>query len=107
MRTKFAARAVGTVVLVIFVFALTFLLGGPAGTGGAAPAPAPYLPALTPPISQIPPKGLAKNFELVVHLPLMDDFQWENTSLGIPRGSTCDHCGRKRSSKSEGARPHT
>lgn len=96
-RSKFAAGLVGGVLMLIFVFALTFMLGGTVGTGGAAPAPPDYVPAKRPPASRIPPQGLGRNFELVAHLPLLDDFQWNNQPMGIPRGdngdiTAADHC---------------
>lgn len=56
-----------------------------------------YTPAVRPPVSEIPPEGLGRNFELVAHLPLLDDYQWVNEPMGIPRGDNgditlSDHC---------------
>lgn len=95
-RSRFAMGAASSVLVILLVFAVGFLLGGMSGVGGA-PAPAPYLPAVRPPVSQIPAKGLGKNFELVAHVPIMDDYQWQNTPMGIPRGENGDitaagHC---------------
>lgn len=49
-------------------------------------------PARTPELDEIrSPKGIARNFKLVAHLPLLDDHQYaENEPLGIPRGSNGD-----------------
>lgn len=48
-------------------------------------------PARTPPQEDIPDGGLAENFELVSHCPLMDDHQYMDLEpLGIPRGSNGD-----------------
>ena len=48
-------------------------------------------PARTPPVDEIPEGGLARNFELVGHVPLMDDHQYRDLEpLGIPRGSNGD-----------------
>src|SRR5437899_12140388 len=78
--------AVGSVFIIVVVFGMGFLLGGTARMGGAAAEPPPYLPAVRPPVSRIPPQGLGRNFELVAHLPLLDDYQWNNAPMGIPRG---------------------
>src|SRR5207244_6884576 len=87
----------GSVFTIGGVFGMGFLLGGTARMGGAAAEPPPYLPAVRPPVSRIPPQGLGRNFELVAHLPLLDDYQWNNTPMGIPRGDNgditiADHC---------------
>src|SRR2546430_5042946 len=89
--------AVGSVFIIVVVFGMGFLLGGTARIGGAAAEPPPYLPAVRPPVSRIPPQGLGRNFELVAHLPLLDDYQWNNAPMGIPRGDNgditiADHC---------------
>lgn len=48
-------------------------------------------PARTPPVDEIPEDGLARNFELVSHVPLLDDNQFgDHEPLGIPRGSNGD-----------------
>ena len=90
-------RAVGSVFIIVVVFGMGFLLGGTARMGGAAAEPPPYLPAIRPPVARIPPQGLGRNFELVAHLPLLDDYQWNNAPMGIPRGDNgditiADHC---------------
>src|SRR5207244_11526905 len=87
----------GSVFTIGGVFGMGFLLGGTARMGGAAAEPPPYLPAIRPPVARIPPQGLGRNFELVAHLPLLDDYQWNNTPMGIPRGDNgditiADHC---------------
>src|SRR5207244_9994603 len=74
-----------------------FLLGGTARMGGAAAEPPPYLPAVRPPVSRVTAQGPGRDLELVAHLPLLDDYQWNNTPMGIPRGDNgditiADHC---------------
>src|SRR5436309_1786473 len=89
-RLQKGARTVGVLGIAVLSFALGSVLTGRLSISKAAPAQPDYLPHLTPPISQIPAGGLSRNFELVAHLPLMDDYQWENTPMGIPRGSNGD-----------------
>lgn len=48
-------------------------------------------PTRTPPVDEIPEGGLAENFELVGHVPLMDNHQYMDLEpLGLPRGSNGD-----------------
>lgn len=88
---------VGGAVAIVLVFGFGLLLGGTLRVGGAAPATPDYFPAVRPLVTQIPARGMGKNFELVAHVPLLDDSQWQNTSMGIPRGengdiTAADHC---------------
>src|SRR5439155_742796 len=69
--------AVGSVFIIVVVFGMGFLLGGTARIGGAAAEPPPYLPAVRPPVSRIPPQGLGRNFELVAR----SDYEGEPTHL--------------------------
>lgn len=95
--SRFGTRTLSLVLVVVVVFTLGFLFGGTLRVGSAQAPPPAYQPARRPPVSRIPDKGLGRNFELVAHLPLMDDYQWENTPMGIPRGENGDitaagHC---------------
>jgi len=66
---------------------------GSHGTGGAPRGPESrvHFTQPTPDASEIPPGGLAHNFRLVAHLPLLDDFNYAGREpLGIPRGSNAD-----------------
>lgn len=66
-------------------------VGGVSGSRPRRKGEADNRPVRTPPIEAIPDGGLAENFELVGHLPLMDDYQYAgNAPLGIPRGSNGD-----------------
>src|SRR3989454_5329327 len=87
----------GGVLIIVVVLGGGSPRGGAGGMGGPAADPPPYLPAIRPPVARIPPQGLGRNFELVAHLPLLDDYQWNNAPMGIPRGDNgditiADHC---------------
>ncbi len=82
--------------LPVGVLALGLLLV-PSYLAGAQSAQPSYAPAIRPPVSAIPDGGAAANFTLVAHVPILDDHQWNNDPMGIPRGengdiTAADHC---------------
>src|SRR2546430_5127497 len=66
------------------------LLLVPSYLATAQSSPPSYLPAVRPPVSAIPDTGDALNFKQIAHVPIMDDFQWNNEPMGIPRGDNGD-----------------
>src|SRR6266540_1958464 len=68
-------------------YALVASPGAPTG----APETQIHWTATTPDVSEIPPRGLGHNFELVAHLALLDDYNYAGRQpTGTPRGSNGD-----------------
>jgi hypothetical protein len=80
------AAAAALAATVPAAWALVWQGGAPRG-----PEKRVHFTAETPDASEIPRRGLAHNFRLVAHLPLLDDFQYAGRRAeDIPRGSNGD-----------------
>jgi hypothetical protein len=93
MRRRWSARVMSVCVL----FGLSVAVGAiltvqQAAPGREARPPDGGAPARTPDVRDIRGRfGIARNFRVVGHNPLLDDHQWaDNEPLGIPRGSNAD-----------------
>jgi len=79
------------VLLAALVVPAGYALVASPGTPTGAPETQIHWTATTPDVSEIPPRGLGHNFELVAHLALLDDYNYAGRQpTGTPRGSNGD-----------------